>query len=95
MDIVAVFGSTNAFVRIILIFVNIPVCVICWQLIPRLAPDAKRLAIGFLAQMVIVVPLEIQPSSSLRSGFGIRSGMEHPQHVFFHSTGAVGGVAPC
>ena len=58
--------SADVLIRLFLFLLYVPVCLfVYWKLIPRLSPTAKLLASVFLAAqiVVIVIALEIQPSS--------------------------------
>ena len=97
MDIREFVVSTDAFIRISLIFVYVLVCLISYLwLIPRLAPAAKRLAIGFLAAQILVIAmsLRIQSSSSIeRWLWDIKSEWNIPSTLASAQLALVGGVA--
>ena len=66
MDIAEFATSIDTVIRIILLLVYAPVCLTSYRwLIPRLTPDAKRLASGFLTALVILIAiaLEYRPTS--------------------------------
>ena len=62
--------SAEAFVRIVIIAVYIPVCLIAyWWLLPRLSPTSKAVAVIMLALQIVVIALclELQKTSTFVS----------------------------
>ena len=65
---IAISGETMTSILLFLLYAPV-VLISYWKIIPRLSPTARRIASGFLAAqtLVIVVSLEIQPSSNFES----------------------------
>ena len=94
--------SANALIRIFVVLLYVPVCLIVyWKLIPRLSPLSRRLASGMLVAqiLVIAVSLGIRPSTSFANTtfenwlWGLRQEGNIPATLASTQLALVGGIS--
>ena len=103
MDSFEIVVSPQVLIRAFVILLYVLVCLFSfWRLIPRLSPEARRLAVGMLAAqiIVIVVALEIEPTSKFERYLWLFSGADWnggewniPAMLASTQLALVGGVA--